>query len=64
MSLNIIQPPKRNIQAVCDKAYAGDSPPAGRALQVGGSSWGLHPHLKNSIASKPRQQGGHGPKTG
>lgn len=45
MSLNIIQPPKRNIQAVCDNAYGGNSPPAGRAIQVGGSSWGLHTHL-------------------
>jgi len=42
MSLNIIQPPKRNIQAVCDNTYAGKSPPVGRALQVVGSAWGLH----------------------
>jgi len=45
MSLYFIQPPERNIQAVCDNTYTGRSPHVGRALQVGGSAWGLHPLL-------------------
>jgi len=54
MSLNIIQPPKRNIQAVCDNNYAAKWPSAGRALQVGGSAWRLQPHLiKTQFPANP-----------
>jgi len=45
MSLYIIQPSKRNIQAVCSNTYACKRPSVGRALQVGSSAWGLHPLL-------------------